>query len=92
MSFLKKIFGGGNGAAPAPPAEVEYEGFLITADPQKDNGQYRLSGTIAKEIDGERKEHRLIRADLFQSADEAAEATLHKAKQVIDEQGERLFG
>jgi len=36
--------------------------------------------------------HRLIRADLFGSAEEAARFSLIKARQVIDEQGERLFG
>jgi len=93
LSFLKKLFGGGGDGAGggAPAAEAEYEGFRITASPMADNGQYRLNGTITKTIDGEEKTHRLVRADLFTSADDCAEATLRKARQVIDEQGERLF-
>ena len=33
----------------------------------------------------------MIRADIFTSADEAAEASIRKAKQMIGEQGERIF-
>jgi hypothetical protein len=46
---------------------------------------------ITKEVAGEAKTHRLIRADLFGSSDEAARFAVVKARQVIDEQGERLF-
>ena len=81
----------GCSCAPAPAAETDYNGFAITAAPQKEGGQFRLAGTIAKDIDGERKEHRLIRADLFTDRDEAADATIRKAKQVIDEQGDGVF-
>ena len=38
------------------------------------------------------KVHRFLRADMIQSRDEAERFTLLKAKQIIDEQGERLFG
>lgn len=95
MSLLKKLFGGGtSGAEPGKPAsEVEHEGYLIRAMPVKESsGQYRIAGTISKEIDGQTKEHRLIRADLFASPDEAAAAMIRKAKQVILEQGDRIFG
>lgn len=95
MSFLKKLFGGTAATEPAPPrvaAEETYEGFAIAATPMAEGGQYRLAATISKEIGGEMKTHRLIRADLFASAEEAARFSLIKARQVIDEQGERLFG
>ena len=89
MSILKKLFGGG---ASAPDAKPEaYEGCTILPEPQKESGGYRLGATIQKEIAGEMKSHTLIRADTFQSADEAVEAAIRKAKQVIDEQGDRLF-
>lgn len=94
MSFLKKLFGGGSdgaGGGSGATAEAEHEGFHIAASPQKEGGQYRLHGIISKEIDGEVKEHLLIRADLFASIDDATEATVRKAKQVIDEQGDRLL-
>jgi len=94
MSFLKKLFGGGGSSdagAATPVEETEYEGFAIAATPMKEGGQFRLCATVSKEISGERKEHTLIRADLFTSKDEAAKFAIRKAKQMIDEQGERLF-
>ena len=90
MSLLKKLFGGG---ASAPGAKPEtYEGCTITPEPQKESGGYRLQATIQKELGGVMKSHTLIRADTFQSPDEAAEASIRKGKQMIDEQGDRLFG
>lgn len=93
MSFLKRLFGGGkhagNGAADTPT--TEHEGYTIRATPISEGGQFRLAAVISKVIDGEVKEHRLIRADLFTSADEAAETAIRKARQVIAEQGDRMF-
>lgn len=94
MSFLKKLFGGGSAepAAPRVAAEETYEGFAIAATSMAEGGQYRLAATISKAIGGETKTHRLIRADLFPSEEEAARFALIKARQVIDEQGDKLFG
>ena len=89
MSFLKKLFGGGS--APKEAASEMHEGYIITPAPMADGGQFRLCAEIRKEVDGEMKTHRLIRADMFASADQAADAAVSKAKQVIREQGERLF-
>jgi len=97
MRFLKKLFGGADGAedadrSAAPGAEDEYKGCHIAATPKSEGGHYRLCGLITKDFDGETREHQFIRADMFASADEAAEATLRKARQVIDERGDGLFG
>ncbi|MCA9148781.1 MAG: hypothetical protein KDJ80_15380 [Nitratireductor sp.] len=92
MSFLKKLFGGGGGGEATSHAAEMHEGYVIEPMPMADNGQYRLCAEIRKEIDGAMKTHRLIRADLFPTADQAAEAARSKARQVIKEQGERLFG
>lgn len=94
MSFLKRLFGGGAPAtaeAPAVSAETEYKGFSIQATPFREEGQFQTCGVVAKEIEGERREHRFIRADRFASRDDASENALRKARQLIDEQGERLF-
>ena len=92
MSFFKKLFGGGSSADSAKPGKsLEYKGFMIEAKPYKEGGQFQLAGVISKEIDGVRKEHKFIRADRFTSVDEAAEIALVKGKQIIDEQGERIF-
>ncbi len=91
MSILSRLFGGG---ATPDPKQVEpetYKDFQIYPEPAKESGKWRLSGRIEKEIDGTVKSHLLIRADTFDSEDMATEATLAKARQVIDEQGARIF-
>jgi len=90
VSFLKKLFGGG--AAPAKQAAaVEYKGFSIRPDPFPSGNQFQTAGVIEKEIDGETKVHRFIRADRHGSREEAESFAIDKAKQIIDEQGERIF-
>jgi hypothetical protein len=92
MSFLRKLFGGGGGSASEPDAPTEtYKDFQITARPAKESGGYRIGALIEKEVDGETRQHHLIRADQVQDRDEAQAASVRKAKQVIDEQGERIF-
>ncbi len=84
MSLFSKLFGGGG----TPPAEpVEYKGFLIFPEPIKEDGQYRIAARIEK---GD-KVHQLIRADLIRDLDEANEASLGKARQMIDQLGDSLF-
>jgi len=90
MSFLKKLFGGGASKPAEMPSEM-HEGYIITPAPMSDGGQFRLCCEVRKEIDGEMKSHTLIRADMFASADQAAQASISKAKQMIKEQGERIF-
>ena len=96
MSFLKSLFGlGGSKEGAGGPAaatkEAEHKGFIIRATPYKDGGQYQTAGTISKEIDGEMKEHKFVRADRFATIEEAADLSLSKGRQIIDEQGERMF-
>lgn len=92
MSFLKRLFGGGGESAPPKPAkEVEHNGFLIRATPFQENGQWQTCGVISKDADGVVREHRFIRADRFPSQDMAAEHAVAKARQIIEQQGERMF-
>ena len=92
MGFFSNLFGGSKEpAAPTVVAEETIEGVHVAASPLPEGGQYRLRAILTKEIDGETREHTLIRADVFQSADEAAKMALTKARQVIAEQGDRLF-
>lgn len=94
MSFLKSLFGGRKTEAPKPAGPVksiEHEGFTIHATPYQEGGQYQLCGVVEKEIGGERKSYRFVRADRFASLDEAAEFTLVKGRQIVDLEGERLF-
>jgi hypothetical protein len=91
MSWLKKIFGGGEGLGSSAGAAQEYKGFSIVPTPIKESGQWRLSGLISKEIDGVMKEHKFIRADLFSSKDEAEQFAVSKAQLIIDQSGEGIF-
>jgi hypothetical protein len=91
MSFFKRLFGVSAGNSTEHAREIEHEGYLIRPAPLKENGQFRLVAIISKEIDGERRKHKLIRADLFATADEAEDAAIRKAKIVIREQGDDLF-
>ena len=89
MSLLSKLFGGG-GAQPTPEPE-DYQGFAITPEPVNEGGRYRIGATISKDIGGETKSHHLIRADVLDDQQSAVDASIRKAKQVIDEQGDRIF-
>lgn len=92
MSFLKKLFGGGGGESEnTTDATEEYEGFKITAQPSSEGGSYRVGALIEKNVDGETRQHTLIRADTIQGLEAAQAASVRKAKQVIDEQGDRIF-
>lgn len=93
MSFLKRLFGGGggDGGEVSGGAPIEYKGFSIRATPFKADGQYQCCGVISKEIAGELKKHRFIRADKLASLDDAIAISLRKGQQIVDEQGERAF-
>ena len=97
MSFLKRLFGlGGSeeGAVPAsaPAKEVEHKGFKVQATPFKQDGQFQTCGIVSKDIDGVVKEHKFVRADRFAGLEDAVDVSIRKGIQLIDEQGERLFG
>ena len=97
MSFLRSLFG-----LPAKDAaetadlgakEIEHKGFVIRATPYKaEGGQYQTCGVVSKEVGGVVKEHRFIRADRFAALDDAVDISLKKGQQLVDEQGERMFG
>jgi hypothetical protein len=92
MSFWKSLFGGGSESAEGKPGEpVEYNGFIIRAAPYKAEGQYQTAGIVEKDVNGVRKEHKFIRADRHASYDDAVEFSLAKARQIVDQQGERVF-
>ena len=94
MSFWKTLFGGGSGAdasAPAGGPTTEHLGFKIRATPYQEGGQFQTAGVIEKEIEGAKREHKFIRADRHVSYEDAAAFSVSKARQMIDQMGERLF-
>jgi hypothetical protein len=90
MSLLSRLFGGG---APKPPPEPEdHKGFAITPCPIREGSRFRISARIEKTVGGTPRSHTLIRADVYESEGDAIAASAAKARQMIDEQGDRLFG
>ena len=87
--WFARLFG--NAAAPPEEDPVEYTGYRIRPAPFPRLGQYQTAGIIEKETGGEVKEHRFVRAETHSSHEEAIAFSIAKAKQIIDEQGERLF-
>jgi hypothetical protein len=89
-ALLTRLFGGGSQAL--VDEWIEYSGYRICPTPYQRAGQYQTCGVIEKEVRGELKEHRFIRAEAHASREQAVEFSIAKAQQLIDEQGERLFG
>lgn len=96
-SFFSKLFGGrsdrssGSAASPAKGEAVPYNGFLIRAAPQPKGSQWVLAGVVIKRSGEDEWERTYIRADTFSSRDEAETFSIKKGKQIVDEQGDRLF-
>jgi hypothetical protein len=89
---LGRLAGGGEGGAGEPPAEaVEYKGYRILPAPYRANGVYQTCGIIEKDTPGGVRQHRFIRADTYPGRDDAIAFTITKAKQIIDQQGDRIF-
>lgn len=89
--FFSKFFGG-SGKKPAVAFETEaYKGFVIVPMPKGGNGTYNIAGRIHREGDLDGPSHDFIRADTFTSTDEAVRFTIIKAKQIVDQQGDRLL-
>ena len=92
MPLWSRFFGGKQAKEPASAPSEEHKGFRITPRPISEGGHYRIAARIEKEVAGVPRVHDLVRADTVASPDEARALSLAKARQVIDEQGERLFG
>ncbi len=89
MSIFSRLFGGNKSSGGIEPEE--YEGFLIYPEPIREGTKWRISARIEREVEGEMRSHRLIRADTLDDQEGAVSASVGKAKQMIDEQGTRLF-
>ena len=95
--LLKATWGRVAGARTAAESDaprataVEYKGYRIRPAPYKTNGQYQTAGVIEKDFPDGVKEHRFIRAETHQSLDSAIELAVAKGKQIIDQQGDRIF-
>jgi len=89
--LFKSLLGGGAATTPPAAEPVDYKGFSIEAAPINEDGKFRTAGFISGELDGEVRRVRFIRADQNSSQQAAIEHSLSKARQIIDEQGDRLL-
>ena len=99
MSILKAIWsrlaGGGEATAPADEPRldaVDYKGYRVRPAPYAAKGGYQTAGVIEKDFSDGAKEHAFVRAETHPSRDDAAAFAVAKGKQIIDEQGDRVFG
>ncbi len=93
-SFIKTLWtrlSSGSEKGEPPLDAVEYKGFRIRPAPYPSRGQYQTAGIIEKDFESGMKEHRFVRAETHPSRDDAAAFSVAKAKQIIDEQGDRIF-
>jgi hypothetical protein len=95
-SILRSLWGrlaGNKGAGEEPlAAAVEYNGYRIRPAPYESAGGFQTAGVIEKDCPDGVKEHRFVRAEAHPSRDAAVAFTIAKGKQIIDEQGDRVFG
>jgi hypothetical protein len=89
---LGNLLGGGGGAEAKAAPSVEYKGYRIIPAPYRAGDQYQTAGTIEKDTADGVKTHAFVRADTYPSWDDAVTFTTSKAKQIIDLQGDRMFG
>lgn len=87
--MFSKLFG--KRSAPDPEPE-RYKDFAIYPAPQKADGGFRLAARIEKQVGDETKVHNLIRADTLNTQEAAHDAAIAKAKQIIDQMGDGIFG
>ena len=93
-SFFSRLFGKAatsDTEASVAPEAIEYEGYSIRATPQRAGDQWRLAGVIIKSSACGDLRREFIRADTFASRDDAEQFAIRKGKQIVDEQGSRLF-
>jgi len=94
MKFLRGLLSPRSAAPETAPAEasVEYNGYTITPAPEKGPGGWRIAGTISKELGGDGKVYEFGRADTSPDREAIVVMTIEKAKRIIEEQGDRMFG
>ncbi len=70
---------------------LDYQGYTIRPTPNREGAQWFTEGVITKEFADGVKERYFIRADMHGTKEIADAFAIVKAKQIIDEQGDRLF-
>lgn len=72
-------------------ASERYKGFELQARPRREGNLWRVAGRICRLDDPDGPRHDFIRVDTMASHDEAVRLTLVKARQIVDERGDRAI-
>jgi hypothetical protein len=93
-SLWRRLSGSRDSGAPDEPEQpaTEYNGYRIRPAPYPSRGQFQTAGIIEKDFGDGPKEYRFVRAETHPSRADAATFAISKAKQIIDEQGDGVFG
>ena len=91
--LFRSLFGGGAAAETPAKAETpaEYKGYLIHPALRRHGASWLIAGSITKAYPDGVREHQFIRADTFTDRADGVLFCIQKAKQIIDEQGDRIF-
>ena len=90
--FLRRLTGGRIGSDSNEPAAREtYEGLEVLARPISEGQAWRVAGRVQRVGDDEGPGHDFVRADTTADYEEAVRMSLLKARQLVDEKGERLI-
>ena len=91
--LFRNLFGGGAAAEVPAKAETptEYNGYLIHPALRRQGSGWLIAGSITKAFPEGTREHQFIRADTFTDRADGVLFCIQKAKQIIDEQGDRIF-
>jgi hypothetical protein len=88
---LGNLLGGGSQTSAPAVTAIEYKGYRIIPAPFRARDQFQTAGRIEKDTADGVKTHEFIRADTYASWEDAVSFTTSKAKQIIDQQGDRIF-
>jgi hypothetical protein len=93
-SLWSRLAGGGTDRAAEEPRleAVEYKGYRIRPAPYAAAGGFQTAGVVEKDFPDGVKTHEFIRAETHPSRDEAAAFAIVKGKQIVDQNGDRIFG
>jgi hypothetical protein len=88
MNLISRLFAKPAAKAPEP---VLHKDCRIFPAPLPEGSTFRIAARIEKDFGGETKVHQLIRADTRTSLEEAATASVDKARLAIDQLGDTIF-
>ena len=70
---------------------TSYGEYEVIPRPMRQGAHFLTAGVVQKRFGEELKQHNFIRADHHTDWQSACDHALNKGKQIIDEQGDRMF-